>query len=276
MRALLLAILLVTAAPWAAPAQSIPINYFADLESSLPRWSADSSLVNAVTMVVEQMPYLDSLRAHVLDVSSRHQYRVDIICQHHNSKRIKVGVERDGVIDCQRQVYDLLDSLDGPVVVGEGWPSDRIKHLDILDMVTRNVQRDSLHKDTATLECALLDYLDVQGVDNFVWTHPDARVYGFESPRLMHLNVLLLHQRDDCRKVGCQRYGELTDFYMQLIRARSELALIRVINRLDMKHEERGVIVIGSGHCRDFEKLAEQYHVTLSFFSADRPRAAAK
>lgn len=278
MRALLLAILLVTAVPGAAQAQNAPVDYLTELKESFPKWAADSSqtLTYAISLVVEQMPYLDSLRTHVLNVSSRHQYHVDVICQRHDTKRIKSRAEREGIIDCQDQVMDHLESLNGPIVVSEGPSSARIKHINILETVVRNVQQDSVRKDAETLERALSDYLDVQGVDRFVWMHPEARVYGFDPPRLLHLNAVLLHLRADCRAVGCKRYGEFNDFYYRAIRARSEVALIRLINRLDMKQEDRGIIVIGAAHCEDFKKLAEQYHVTLSFFSADRPRATAK
>jgi hypothetical protein len=272
MRALILAVLLFAAVPVVAQAE--PPNYFAELEAALPLWATDSSpnVPNAVALVVEQMPYLDSLRTHVLEVSAKHQYHVDVICQHHDSKWL-TDTERQGVVDCQRQVVDLLESLNAPIVVGEGFPSDRVKQLDILFTVTQLAQQMGIKGDPVTLEAALVTYLDLHGVDNFVFMNPDARVYGFDPPRLMHLNVVLSDMRRECRRSACKRYGELTDFYMQLIRARSELALVRLINRLDMKQEERGAIVIGNGHCEDFKKLAEQYNVTLSFHSAYKPRS---
>lgn len=195
---------------------------------------------------------------------------VTVILQIHRSFH-ESPKELEDVIDCQKKIFEILEAEQHDVLGTEGHDLDPYTITSYAEACANEGMRDE-NGNKFPLD-ALIETLKSRKDDEaalaYTIAHPTGAIIGVEDRPLNDLNMSFINQSGViAHHLGREwtfRVGDL------IRRARSEIALAKVIEKLHRLKKRRGVIVIGYAHEPEYKELAEKYGITVEVKDAVPP-----
>lgn len=257
----------VVAVVFTSPALASASNFADTLRVRLNNYSDDPQLGELVRTVQE---HTDDYEAQVQQaLMNRRGLSLDVVLMAHE-EWTPDGVLRDALVESsQARLMNLLNQQHYDVVGIEGL-SDEISTFDALFQAAVTMSEQEYgYADTVFIKQNIELAKATNAGLRYMCEHPKAPTVGTEIKALndLHARVLeVLHYGSR----GPLENQELDRLQWTLSRARSFVAIARLINKLREVHGRRGCLTIGNGHEADVRQILAKYHIPGQIYDTSR------